>query len=88
MPSSLNAPSLRSWIDIPPRHPFPIQNLPFGVFFTQERGPRLAVAIGDYVLDLYAASQLGFFEDLAELGAAQPKVFRRRSRPGAPCASG
>jgi fumarylacetoacetase len=82
MPSSLNAPSLRSWIDIPPRHPFPIQNLPFGVFFTQERGPRLAVAIGDYVLDLYAASQLGFFEDLAELGAAQPKVFRRRSLNG------
>jgi fumarylacetoacetase len=82
MPTSLNAPSLRSWIDIPPRHPFPIQNLPFGVFFTQERGPRLAVAIGDYVLDLYAASQLGFFEDLAELGAAQPKVFRRRSLNG------
>ena len=79
MPNALNSPALRSWIDIRPDSDFPIQNLPFGVFETEERGPRLAVAIGGYVLDLYAASQLGFFEDLTELGAAQPKVFRRRS---------
>ena len=79
MPSSLNSPALRSWIDIAPGSDFPIQNLPFGVFETDERGPHLGVAIGGYVLDLYAASQHGFFEDLTELGAAQPKVFRRRS---------
>ncbi|GAA4041791.1 fumarylacetoacetase [Hymenobacter glaciei] len=79
MPNALNSPALRSWIDILPDNDFPIQNLPFGVFETEERGPRLAVAIGGYVLDLYAASQLGFFSDLTELGDAQPKVFRRRS---------
>ena len=79
MPNALNSPALRSWIDIRPDSDFPIQNLPFGVFETEERGPRIAVAIGGYVLDLYAASQLGFFEDLTELGDAQPKVFRRRS---------
>ena len=27
-----NDPSLRSFIDVPPDSPFPIQNLPFGVF--------------------------------------------------------
>ncbi|MBF9140031.1 fumarylacetoacetase [Hymenobacter properus] len=79
MATSPNSPTLRSWIDIPLGSDFPIQNLPFGVFETDERGPRLAVAIGRYVLDLYAASQYGFFEDLNELGDAQPKVFRRRS---------
>ena len=79
MSNALNSPALRSWIDIRPDSDFPIQNLPFGVFETEERGPRIAVAIGGYVLDLYAASQLGFFEDLTELGDAQPKVFRRRS---------
>ena len=79
MPNALNSPALRSWIDIRPDSDFPIQNLPFGVFETEERGPRLGVAIGGYVLDLYAASQLGFFSDLSELGEAQPKVFRRRS---------
>ncbi|MBF9220673.1 fumarylacetoacetase [Hymenobacter ruricola] len=79
MATSPNSPALRSWIDIAPGSDFPIQNLPFGVFETEERGPRLAVAIGGYALDLYAASQFGFFEDLTELGDAQPKVFRRRS---------
>ena len=79
MPTSPNDPALHSWIDIAPGHDFPIQNLPFGVFKTAERGPRLAVAIGDYVLDLYALHQLNFFEDLEELGTAAPKMFRRRS---------
>ena len=79
MPNALNSPALRSWIDIRPESDFPIQNLPFGVFETDERGPHLGVAIGGYVFDLYAASQFGFFEDLTELGDAQPKVFRRRS---------
>ena len=79
MPNSLNSPTLRSWIDIAPTNDFPIQNLPFGVFETDTVGPHLCVAIGGYVLDLYAACQFGFFEDLTELGAAQPKVFRRRS---------
>ena len=40
MPDSLNSPTLRSWIDIAPTNDFPIQNLPFGVFETDERGPR------------------------------------------------
>jgi len=79
MATSPNSPSLHSWIDIPAGSDFPIQNLPFGVFETETRGPRLAVAIGAYVLDLYALSQRGFFDDLTELGAAPPKVFRRRS---------
>ncbi|ALD22644.1 fumarylacetoacetase [Hymenobacter sp. DG25A] len=69
---------MHSWIDIPPHSDFPIQNLPFGVFETDERGTRVGVAIGEYVLDLYAVAQYGFFDDLG-LGAAQPKVFRRRT---------
>ncbi|AIZ63846.1 fumarylacetoacetase [Hymenobacter sp. DG25B] len=73
-----NDPTLHSWIDIPPHSDFPIQNLPFGVFETDERGTRVGVAIGEYVLDLYAVAQYGFFDDLG-LGAAQPKVFRRRT---------
>ncbi len=84
MPASpANDPSLRSWIDIRPTDDFPIQNLPFGVIDLPEWGPRLAVAIGGYALDLYACAQLGYFDSIAadvpELGAAMPKVFRRRS---------
>ena len=84
MPASpANDPTLRSWIDIRPTDDFPIQNLPFGVMDVPEWGPRLAVAIGGYALDLYACAQLGYFEaignDVPALGAALPQVFRRRS---------
>jgi fumarylacetoacetase len=84
MPASpANDPSLRSWIDIRPTDDFPIQNLPFGVMEVPEWGPRLAVAIGGYALDLYECAQLGYFDSIAAdvpaLGAALPKVFRRRS---------
>jgi fumarylacetoacetase len=84
MPASpANDPSLHSWIDIRPTDDFPIQNLPFGVMDVPEWGPRLAVAIGGYALDLYECAQLGYFDSIAEdvpaLGAALPKVFRRRS---------
>jgi len=73
-----NNPALHSWIDIAATSHFPIQNLPFGVFETPERGPRVGMAIGDYILDLYALSQRGFFDDL-DLGPHEPKMFRRRS---------
>jgi fumarylacetoacetase len=71
-----NDPSLRSWIDIPPDSDFPIQNLPFGVFRTETRDPRVGVAIGSYVLDLYAVCQHKLFE---LLDMEDPTVFHRDS---------
>ncbi|CAN5829321.1 hypothetical protein BH24BAC1_BH24BAC1_16750 [soil metagenome] len=71
-----NDPSLRSWIDIPPDSDFPIQNLPFGVFRTELRDPRVGVAIGPYVLDLYAVCQHKLFE---LLDMENPTVFHRDS---------
>jgi len=55
-----NDPKLRSFIDIDPSSDFPIQNLPYGVFFTPERPElRVGVAIGDFVLDLAALEAAG-----------------------------
>jgi fumarylacetoacetase len=47
-------PALKSWIEAAnaPDCEFPIQNLPFGVFSTDNRSPRVGVAIGDHILDL------------------------------------
>lgn len=59
-----NDPNLHSWITIAPDSDFPIQNLPFGIFQAGLKDPRIGVAIGDYVLDLYALSQFGYFEDV------------------------
>jgi fumarylacetoacetase len=67
-----NDPHLHSWIQISTTSDFPIQNLPFGIFSTASRPPRVGVAIGDYVLDLLAVSQHGLF-DLLSL--PDPTVF-------------
>jgi len=53
-----NDPKLRSFIDVAPTSDFPIQNLPYGVFSSKDGlAPRVGVAIGDYVLDLWELEQ-------------------------------
>jgi fumarylacetoacetase len=47
-------PTLRSWIDVPADSPFPIQNLPYGVFVRADGSRRAGVAIGSEILDLTA----------------------------------
>ena len=56
-----NDPKLRSFIPIDPNSDFPIQNLPYGVFSARGLAPRVGVAIGDYVLDLWELEQDGRF---------------------------
>lgn len=69
-----NDPSLHSWIEIAPNSDFPIQNLPFGIFETETRDPRVGVAIGEYVLDLCVVAQHNLFE----LIDIDPTIFHRR----------
>ena len=63
---------LRSWVDgaNEPDGPFPLNNLPCGVFADGRRGPRCGVAIGRFVLDLAAMEGEGLVR--AEGG---PPVF-------------
>ena len=44
------------WLDLPDGTGFGIGNLPYGVFSTSSTGRRTGVAIGDFVLDLAAAT--------------------------------
>jgi fumarylacetoacetase len=83
-----NDPSLRSFISVDPTSDFPIQNLPYGVFSAKDGlAPRVGVAIGDYVLDLWELQQ-GSRLDVGELGvfaasslnsfmALGPKIWSR-----------
>ena len=58
-----NDPALRSFIPVDPTSDFPIQNLPYGVFSAKGGlAPRVGVAIGDYVLDLWELEQDGRLE--------------------------
>jgi fumarylacetoacetase len=50
-----NAMTASSWVPVPDGSPFPVQNLPYGVFsrLPADAGPpRVGVAIGEHVLDL------------------------------------
>lgn len=82
-------PGLRSWVDGADASGFCIQHLPYGVFTGRGQGPRVGVAIGDAVLDLFAVAEAGGFADavpdapalfgagrLNPFLAAGPKVWR------------
>jgi fumarylacetoacetase len=57
-------PGLHSWVSVPADSPFPIQNLPYGVFRRGPgEGPHVGVAIGAEVLDLTVLSAEGVFRD-------------------------
>lgn len=58
-----NDPNRKSWIAIPEGSDFTMQNLPFGIFKTEFFKPRVGVAIGDKVLDLYSLSILGYLKN-------------------------
>ena len=55
---------MKSWIKIDQNSDFSIYNLPFGIFSESDHIKRVGVAIVDNVLDVYAAYELGIFEDL------------------------
>jgi fumarylacetoacetase len=82
-----NDPKLRSFIPVDRASDFPIQNLPYGVFSARGLAPRVGVAIGDFVLDLWELEQDGRFA-FGEIGvfsapslnpfmALGPKVWSR-----------
>jgi fumarylacetoacetase len=71
--------------------PFPLNNLPYGVFSTPGTEPRCGVAIGDMILDCQAAEEIGlinltedplfdvpFWNDLMEQGTAVWAALRNR----------
>lgn len=83
-----NDPALRSFIPVDPTSDFPIQNLPYGVFSAKDGlAPRVGVAIGAYVLDLWELEQdsrlevgaLGIFSQpsLNAFMALGPKAWSR-----------
>ncbi|WP_068112864.1 fumarylacetoacetase [Tropicimonas marinistellae] len=64
---------LRSWVETAndPMCPFPMNNLPFGVFSTAGIAPRCCTAIGDRVLDLGAMERGGL---LKRMGFTEPAL--------------
>ncbi|MGL1886887.1 MAG: fumarylacetoacetase [Reichenbachiella sp.] len=59
-----NDPSLSSWVNVSKESDFPIQNLPFGIFKTNELDARAGVAIGDYIVHLAHLQNHSFFDPI------------------------
>src|SRR4030095_1633479 len=57
---------LRSFIEVATDSHFPQENLPFGVFKPKNGPARIGVALGDYVVDLFALQEAGHFPDLKD----------------------
>jgi fumarylacetoacetase len=57
-------PLLKSWVASAndAAQPFPLNNLPYGVFSTAHSDPRCGVAIGDMILDCQAAEEAGLLQ--------------------------
>ncbi len=86
-------PLMKSWVSSAnsTAHPFPLNNLPYGVFSVDSDDPRCGVAIGDMILDMQAAEETGliqlgdaplfdvpYWNDLMEEGPAVWAALRDR----------
>ncbi|MFV1601724.1 MULTISPECIES: fumarylacetoacetase [unclassified Phaeobacter] len=86
-------PLTKSWVTSAnsATHPFPLNNLPYGVFSVDGDDPRCGVAIGDMILDMQAAEETGlvqlsdaplfdvpYWNDLMEEGPAVWTALRNR----------
>lgn len=54
----------KSWIEVPVKSDFPLQNIPFGIIKTEKLAPRVATIIGNTVIDIAALNNLGYFKNL------------------------
>ncbi len=63
-------PNLKSWVETAndPNTDFPIQNLPFCVFApsASRQDPRVGIAIGNFILDIYRCYDAALFDDDGE----------------------
>jgi len=64
MQIAANNPTRKSWLNVAENCDFPIQNIPFGVFITKDDIITIGTRIGEYVIDLGAFHQLGYFEGI------------------------
>lgn len=64
MKITANNPNRKSWLKVPKNSDFPIQNIPFGVFISQDDITTVGSRIGDKAIDLAALQQLGYFQGI------------------------
>jgi len=67
---------LSSWIPVPEKSEFSLQNLPYGVFsLTGRTDRRCGTIVGETVLDLSLLEEAGLFDDVAPPGIFREKLL-------------
>lgn len=64
---------IESWLEVSRESDFPIQNIPFGIFKSSGRSPRVGTRIGKTVVDIYMLAESGFLDGLG----IDPDIFHR-----------
>jgi len=72
----------KSFIDYDINSDFSIQNLPYGVFKTQEGVRSIGVAIGDMIFNLSKAEELGLFSKISEKKLFSSKFLNKFMKQG------
>ena len=52
----------KSWVEGSENTEFPIQNIPFGIYSTTSKTPRICTAIGNKVLDIHQLGVSGLID--------------------------
>jgi fumarylacetoacetase len=71
-----------TWFPVPDHSDFSIHNLPFGIFSTPDRTPRVGVAIGEHIIDLAELSQSGLWDNLAPAAVFEQNTLNAFIRLG------
>ncbi len=73
---------MQSWVESAnaAEGPFPLNNLPYGVFSTSGTDPRCGVAIGDQILDLRACQSAGLINFEGAFDGSSWNAFMARSQ--------
>ncbi|MGA0276735.1 fumarylacetoacetase [archaeon] len=72
----------KSFLDIDINSDFSIQNLPYGVFQTQEGDRSIGVAIGDMIFNLRKAEELGLFSQISNKKFFSSKFLNKFMKQG------
>ena len=72
---------MTSWVEVPDGSPFPVTNLPYGVFSTAGHGRRVGVALGEGIVDLAPLAAADALEIERELGSPTLNEFLAMGRP-------
>ena len=72
---------MTGWVEVPDGSPFPVTNLPYGVFSTAEQSRRVGVALGEDVIDLAPLAEADGLDIARELALPTLNPLMAMGRP-------